>query len=328
MTPILEVRDLSVEFHTRDGVARAVDRVGLRLEPGEVLAVLGESGSGKSVTAQAIMGVLHTPPARVTGGEILYQGRDLLRMSEPQRRRVRGREIGMIFQDALSALDPVFSVGFQLSEALRHGSGMSRSAARARTAELMDLVRIPDARRRLRDYPHQLSGGMRQRVMIALALAQNPKVLIADEPTTALDVTVRAQIMDLLGDLRRSLGMAMILITHDLGVVAGVADRIVIMYAGRTVEQADVYQLYEAPGHPYTRGLLGSVPRLAARRGPLPAIEGAPPSPMRIPRGCAFHPRCPHATEVCRSTPPPRVPLGAGRYSDCHYAAQVAGGLI
>ncbi|HEY2674215.1 MAG TPA: ABC transporter ATP-binding protein [Rugosimonospora sp.] len=328
MTPLLDVRDLFVEFRTRDGVANVLNGVSYHLDPGEVLAVLGESGSGKSVSAQTIMGILDTPPAHVAGGQVFYQGRDLLRLPEAQRRRVRGREIGMIFQDALSALNPVFSVGFQIAEALRHGGGLSRADARKRAVELMDLVRIPGARQRVRDYPHQFSGGMRQRIMIAMALAQRPKVLIADEPTTALDVTVQAQIMDLLAELRRDLGMAMILITHDLGVVADVADRIVVMYAGRIVEQSDVYQLYKSPGHPYTRGLLGSVPRLDAKGTPLSTIRGLPPSLMRIPSGCPFHPRCPHAREVCRSTVPPRVPLGIGRYSACHFAREVVDGLL
>jgi peptide/nickel transport system ATP-binding protein len=274
------------------------------------------------------MGILDTPPAQITGGEILYQGQDLLRMPESARRRFRGREIGMIFQDALSALNPVFSVGFQIAEAVRLGEGTSRADARKRAVELMDLVRIPGARQRIGDYPHQFSGGMRQRIMIAMALAQRPKALIADEPTTALDVTVQAQIMDLLATLRRDLGMAMILITHDLGVVADVADRIVVMYAGRIVEQSDVYQLYRAPGHPYTKGLLGSVPRLAAKGAPLAAISGLPPSLTKIPTGCAFHPRCPYARDVCRAAVPPPVPLGVGRYSACHFAREVADGRL
>jgi peptide/nickel transport system ATP-binding protein len=328
MAPLLDVRDLALQFRTRDSVATALNGVSYHLNPGEVLAVLGESGSGKSVTAHAIMGILDTPPAYVTGGQILYQGQDLLRLPDGARRRFRGREIGMIFQDALSALNPVFSVGFQIAEAVRLGEGTSRSDARKRAVELMELVRIPGARQRIGDYPHQFSGGMRQRIMIAMALAQRPKVLIADEPTTALDVTVQAQIMDLLATLRRDLGMAMILITHDLGVVADVADRTVVMYAGRIVEQADVYQLYRAPGHPYTKGLLGSVPRLRAKGAPLTTISGLPPSLTRIPTGCPFHPRCPYAREVCRAAVPPAVSLGIGRYSACHFAREVADGRL
>jgi oligopeptide/dipeptide ABC transporter ATP-binding protein len=328
MTHLLELRDLFVEFRTRDGVAKVINGVSYHLDPGETLAVLGESGSGKSVTAQAIMGILDTPPGHITGGQILYQGKDLLRMAESERRRVRGREIGMIFQDALSALNPVFSVGFQIGETLRHREGMSKSAARERAVELMDLVKIPGARQRIKDYPHQFSGGMRPRVMIAMALAQNPKVLIADEPTTALDVTVQAQIMDLLGDLRRDLGMAMILITHDLGVVADVADRIAVMYAGRIVEHADVHQLYKAPGHPYTKGLLESIPRLDAKGTELATIRGLPPNLMQIPSGCPFHPRCPYAQDICRTEIPPQIQLGAGRYSACHFAREVVNGHL
>ncbi len=328
MNHLLEVDDLRVEFRTRDGVAKVLNGVSYHLDPGETLAVLGESGSGKSVTAQAIMGILDSPPGYVTGGQIRYKGRDLLRLPGNERRQVRGREIAMIFQDALSALNPVFSVGFQIAETLRTREGMAKSDALNRAVELMDLVKIPGARQRVRDYPHQFSGGMRQRVMIAMALAQNPKVLIADEPTTALDVTVQAQIMDLLGDLRRELDMAMVLITHDLGVVADVADRIAVMYAGRIVEHAGVHQLYKAPGHPYTRGLLSSIPRLDLKGTQLATIKGLPPNLMRIPTGCAFHPRCPYAREVCRAAFPPDIRLGADRYSECHFAQEVVDGRL
>ncbi|WP_405091157.1 ABC transporter ATP-binding protein [Micromonospora sp. NBC_01392] len=320
---LLEVRDLHVEFRTREGVARVINGVTYHLDAGETLAVLGESGSGKSVTAQAIMGILDTPPAYVRGGQIRYRGRDLLTRSEEERRQVRGTEIAMIFQDALSALNPVFPVGWQIGESLRQRAGLSRADARRRTVELMDLVRIPAAAKRLGDYPHQFSGGMRQRVMIAMALALDPKVLIADEPTTALDVTVQAQIMDLLADLRRDLGMALILITHDLGVVAGVADRIAVMYAGRIVEHADVRSLYRAPAHPYTKGLLESIPRLDVRGQALSTIPGLPPNLMRIPPGCPFHPRCPYAQQVCVDEVPHDLVLGDGRTSACHFAQEV-----
>ncbi|WP_431931934.1 ABC transporter ATP-binding protein [Micromonospora sp. RP3T] len=320
---LLEVRDLHVEFRTREGVARVINGVTYHLDAGETLAVLGESGSGKSVTAQAIMGILDTPPAYVRSGEIRYRGRDLLTRSEEERRQVRGTEIAMIFQDALSALNPVFPVGWQIGESLRQRAGLSRADARRRTVELMDLVRIPAAVKRLGDYPHQFSGGMRQRVMIAMALALDPKVLIADEPTTALDVTVQAQIMDLLADLRRDLGMALILITHDLGVVAGVADRIAVMYAGRIVEHADVRSLYRAPAHPYTKGLLESIPRLDVRGQALSTIPGLPPNLMRIPPGCPFHPRCPYAQQVCVDEVPHDLVLGDGRTSACHFAQEV-----
>ncbi|MEU6356836.1 ABC transporter ATP-binding protein [Streptomyces sp. NPDC047072] len=315
---LLEVRDLHVEFRTRDGVAKAVDGVGFRVDAGETLAVLGESGSGKSVTAQAVMGILDMPPGRITGGEILFRGRDLLTLTEKERRRVRGAEMAMIFQDALSALNPVLSVGDQLGEMFVVHRGMSKKDARARAVELMDRVRIPAAKERVRDYPHQFSGGMRQRVMIAMALALEPALIIADEPTTALDVTVQAQVMDLLAELQREYRMALVLITHDLGVVADVADRIAVMYAGRMVEQSPVHDLYKAPAHPYTRGLLDSIPRLDQKGRELYAIKGLPPNLTDIPAGCAFHPRCPTARDVCRTDVPPLYEVDQQRTSACH----------
>ncbi|WP_326610517.1 ABC transporter ATP-binding protein [Streptomyces scopuliridis] len=322
---LLEVRDLQVEFHTRDGVARAVNGVSYAVDAGETLAVLGESGSGKSVTAQAVMGILDMPPGRITGGQVLFQGRDLLRLKEEQRRRIRGAEMAMIFQDALSSLNPVLTVGAQLGEMFIVHRGMSRKQARAKAVELMDRVRIPAARERVDDYPHQFSGGMRQRIMIAMALALEPSLIIADEPTTALDVTVQAQVMDLLAELRRELNMGLILITHDLGVVADVADRIAVMYAGRIVETAPVYEIYRAPAHPYTRALLRSIPRLDQKGRELYAIKGLPPNLLRIPPGCAFNPRCPMAQDVCRTEVPPlfevaEAPGAAeGRRSACYF---------
>ena len=316
---LLEVRDLHVEFRTRDGVAKAVNGVTYGVDAGETLAVLGESGSGKSVTAQAVMGILDTPPARITGGEVLFQGRDLLTLKEEERRRVRGAEMAMVFQDALSSLNPVLTVGDQLGEMFVVHRGMSRKDARARAVELMDRVRIPAARERVRQYPHEFSGGMRQRVMIAMALALEPALIIADEPTTALDVTVQAQVMDLLAELRREYAMGLILITHDLGVVADVADRIAVMYAGRIVESAPVHDIYKAPAHPYTRGLLESVPRLDHKGRELRAIRGLPPNLMHIPPGCAFHPRCPTARDVCASDEPPLYPVAEDRGSACHF---------
>jgi oligopeptide transport system ATP-binding protein len=304
-TPLLEVRDLHVEFRTREGVARAVNGVSYSVAAGETLAVLGESGSGKSVAAQAVMGILDTPPGLVTEGRILFQGRDLLKVSEAERRKVRGARMAMIFQDALSALNPVLTVGFQLGEMFRVHRGLSRRDAKVRAVELMERVRIPGARERVNDYPHQFSGGMRQRIMIAMALALEPDLIIADEPTTALDVTVQAQVMDLLAELQREYRMGLILITHDLGVVADVADRIAVMYAGRIVETAPVRDLYRRPAHPYTRGLLRSIPRLDRKGRELYAIKGLPPSLLHIPGGCAFHPRCPQARDVCRSEVPP-----------------------
>jgi len=259
---LLEVRDLHIEFRTGDGVAKVINGVSYHLDAGEALAVLGESGSGKSVTAQAIMGILDIPPGKITSGAIFYQGRDLLKASEEDRRQVRGHDIAMIFQDALSALNPVFTVGFQLGELFRKHRGMSRQAAKARAVELLDLVRIPAAKDRINDFPHQFSGGMRQRVMIAMALALEPEILIADEPTTALDVTVQAQVMGLLAELQSERNMSLILITHDMGVVADVADEISVMYAGRVVEDAPVRDIYARPAHPYTKALLESIPRV------------------------------------------------------------------
>ncbi|MFF9866143.1 ABC transporter ATP-binding protein [Streptomyces sp. NPDC013953] len=316
---LLEVRDLYVEFRTRDGVAHAVNGVSYAVDAGETLAVLGESGSGKSVTAQAVMGILDTPPGRITGGEILFQGRDLLRLKEDARRRIRGAGMAMVFQDALSALNPVLSVGDQLGEMFVVHRGMSKKAARARAVELMDRVRIPAARERAGQYPHQFSGGMRQRIMIAMAMALEPDLIIADEPTTALDVTVQAQVMDLLAELRRELGMGLILITHDLGVVADVADRIAVMYAGRIVETAPVHDVYQAPAHPYTQGLLDSIPRLHHKGKELYAIKGLPPNLLDIPPGCAFHPRCPRAQDVCRTEEPPLYEVSEDRRSACHF---------
>ncbi|SED70303.1 oligopeptide transport system ATP-binding protein [Streptomyces sp. 2231.1] len=316
---LLEVCDLRVEFRTRDGVAHAVNGVSYGVDAGETLAVLGESGSGKSVTAQAVMGILDMPPGRITGGRILFQGQDLLTLKEEERRRIRGAQMAMIFQDALSALNPVLSVGDQLAEMFVVHRGASRKDARARSVELMDRVRIPAAAQRARDYPHQFSGGMRQRIMIAMALALEPALVIADEPTTALDVTVQAQVMDLLAELQREYRMGLILITHDLGVVADVADRIAVMYAGKIIESAPVHDIYKAPAHPYTRGLLDSIPRLDQKGQELYAIKGLPPNLTRIPPGCSFHPRCPMARDVCRTDEPALYEVSEVRGSACHF---------
>ncbi|MFB6889697.1 ABC transporter ATP-binding protein [Kitasatospora sp. NPDC056327] len=324
--PLLDVRDLHVEFVTRDGVARAVNGVNYSVRAGETLAVLGESGSGKSVTAQAIMGILDMPPARIPQGEILFRGQDMLRMDKERRRQIRGQKIAMIFQDALSSLNPVLTVGFQLGEMFRAHHRTSRKAAKEKAVELMDRVRIPAAKDRVNDYPHQFSGGMRQRIMIAMALALEPDLIIADEPTTALDVTVQAQVMDLLAELQAEYHMGLILITHDLGVVADVADKIAVMYAGRIVETAPVHELYARPAHPYTRGLLDSIPRLDQKGQELYAIKGLPPNLLRIPPGCAFNPRCPRAQDVCRREVPALFPVTeddgtepAGRGSACFF---------
>ncbi|MBW5251455.1 ABC transporter ATP-binding protein [Streptomyces poriferorum] len=316
---LLEVRDLHVEFHTRDGVAKAVNGVNYSVAEGETLAVLGESGSGKSVTAQAIMGILDMPPGKISGGEILFKDRDLLKLKKEERRKIRGQEMAMIFQDALSSLNPVLTVGQQLGEMFVVHRGMSRKDAKAKAVELMDRVRIPAAKERVGNYPHQFSGGMRQRIMIAMALALEPSLIIADEPTTALDVTVQAQVMDLLAELQRELNMGLILITHDLGVVADVADKIAVMYAGRIVETSPVHDIYKAPAHPYTKGLLRSIPRLDQKGQELYAIKGLPPNLLHIPPGCAFNPRCPMAQDVCRKDVPPLFDVAEHRQSACYF---------
>ena len=316
---LLEVRDLHVEFKTKDGVIKAVNGVNYSVDAGETLAVLGESGSGKSVTAQAIMGILDMPPGRIPRGEILFQGEDLLTMGREQRRKIRGAKTAMIFQDALSALNPVLTVGYQLGEMYRVHRGASRKEAKEKAVELMERVKIPAAKARVSDFPHQFSGGMRQRIMIAMALALEPDLIIADEPTTALDVTVQAQVMELLADLQREFNMGLILITHDLGVVADGADKIAVMYAGRIVENAPVRELYKSPAHPYTRGLLDSIPRLDKKGQELDAIRGLPPSLLAIPEGCSFNPRCPMARERCRVDDPPLYDVAEERGSACHF---------
>jgi oligopeptide transport system ATP-binding protein len=318
---LLEVDQLQVEFRTRDGVAKAINGVSFDLREGETLAILGESGSGKSVTAQAIMGILDTPPAFITGGEVRYCGQDILQLSDEERRRIRGPEISMVFQDALSALNPVFPVGWQIGEMFRKHRGMNKSDSQAEAVRLMERVQIPGAAQRVKAYPHQFSGGMRQRIMIAMAIALDPAVLIADEPTTALDVTVQAQIMQLLADLQQERKMGLILITHDLGVVADVADRIAVMYAGRIVEQADAFELYAQPAHPYTKGLLDSIPRLDQKGETLSAIGGLPPNLTNIPPGCPFNPRCHYAQDICRVDPPPPLrEVARHRLAACHFS--------
>ncbi len=323
---LLDVEDLHVEFHTADGIARAINGVNFTLNAGETLAILGESGSGKSVTAQAIMGILDMPPAKIPQGSVRYCGQELLTMPEDQRRHVRGPEISMIFQDALSSLNPVFPVGWQIAEMFRQHRGMNRTDALEQAVRLMERVAIPGAKSRVKAFPHQFSGGMRQRIMIAMAIALDPAVLIADEPTTALDVTVQAQIMGLLAELQQERQMGLILITHDLGVVADVADRIAVMYAGRIVEQADVYELYRKPAHPYTKGLLDSIPRLDQKGETLSAIGGLPPNLMRIPPGCAFNPRCRYAQDICRVDRPELLEVAPGRLSACHFSQEVLHG--
>jgi len=320
--PVLEVRGLATHFHTRDGVVRAVDGLDFTLQPGEILGVVGESGCGKSVTSLSIMRLLPSPPAHYASGEIRYKGRDLLALSEREMRRLRGNDISMIFQDPMSSLNPVLSIGDQLVEAIMLHQNLSRRAALEHAREMLDLVHIPEARRRLDEYPHQLSGGMRQRVMIAMALSCNPSVLIADEPTTALDVTIQAQILTLMEEIRDKLRTAIILITHDLGVVAEMADRVIVMYAGRKVEEAAVVDLFENPRHPYTRGLMTSVPHLEAEalesgRKRLSEIPGIVPALTDLPPGCAFAERCPFVVERCRRETPPLVEVGTRHHAAC-----------
>ena len=330
-SPVLSVEDLHVEFRTREGVVNAVNGVSYTVSEGETLAILGESGSGKSVSAQAIMGILDSPPAVVPHGEILFEGQNLLTMSAEDQRKVRGPGISMIFQDALSALNPVYSVGFQIAEMFRTHRGTSRKEARKHAIELMDRVRIPAAAQRIDDYPHQFSGGMRQRVMIAMAIALDPRILIADEPTTALDVTVQAQVMDLLKDLQRDTGMGLVLITHDLGVVNEVADNVAVMYAGRIVERGTVDDVFGNPAHPYTEGLMASIPMLEAKGGRLQPIGGQPPNLSSIPSGCPFHPRCPKRRlgadalpgRNCAEDVPPLRVVVPGREAACHYSEEV-----
>ncbi len=323
---LLDVRDLHVEFRTRDGLAKAINGVSFDLREGETLSILGESGSGKSVTAQAVMGILDTPPGFITGGEVRYCGTDLLKLPEKDLQEVRGAQIAMIFQDALSSLNPVFPVGWQIAEMMRIHWKMNKADALARAIRLMERVNIPGAAQRVNAYPHQFSGGMRQRIMIAMAIALDPAVLIADEPTTALDVTVQAQIMNLLKELQDERQMGLILITHDLGVVADVSDRIAVMYAGRLVETGDVFELYAKPAHPYTKGLLDSIPRLDQKGQTLAAIGGLPPNLLKIPPGCPFNPRCKYAQDVCRKgAPPALLEVAPGRFSACHFAKEVLG---
>jgi oligopeptide/dipeptide ABC transporter ATP-binding protein len=323
--PLLEVEDLAVEFHTRDGIVRAVNGLSWSVSPGRTLAIVGESGSGKSVSVQTVMGLLQTPPAKVVRGEIRFAGDNLLAMDRRQHRAMCGERIAMVFQDALAALNPVYSVGFQLTEALVVRRKLRRREAKLRAVELLDLVKVPNARQRVKEYPHQFSGGMRQRVMIAMALAMEPEVLIADEPTTALDVTVQAQIMRLLAEIQADRQMALILITHDLGVVADVADDITVMYAGRAVEQAGVNDIFAAPAHPYTKALLRSIPRVDLKGQELEVIAGRPPVLTDIPPGCAFHPRCTYVREICHTERPALVSGNGDRVAACHFTQDVIG---
>jgi len=315
---LLEVINLQTHFLTRGGVVRAVDGVSWDVEEGETVALVGESGCGKSVTALSIMRLVEPAAGRIVGGRILFKGRDLLTLDEEEMRRVRGREIGMIFQEPMTSLNPVLTIGRQLTEGLEIHLGLSRDEARRRAIERLGLVGIPDPERRLSQYPHQFSGGMRQRMMIAMALACDPPLVLADEPTTALDVTIQAQILELMKDLSRRLGVAMLIITHNLGVVARYADRVNVMYAGRIIERGTARQIYSSPRHPYTLGLLRSVPRLdEPRRARLAPIEGQPPDLTRLPAGCSFTPRCAFRVARCEKEAPPLQTVSEGHVSAC-----------
>jgi peptide/nickel transport system ATP-binding protein len=324
---LLEVENLQTHFRTPDGVNRAVDGVSFQVEQGETLAIVGESGCGKSVTANSILRLIPEPPGRIAGS-IRFQGTDLLKLSDRAMRAIRGNDISMIFQEPMTSLNPVLNVGRQLGETLRLHQGLDKRAAEARAVDMLALVGISEPRRRVREYPHQMSGGMRQRVMIAMALACNPKLLIADEPTTALDVTIQAQILELMADLKRKVGAAIVLITHDLGVVAEVAERVMVMYAGRKVEEAPVAQLFRSPRHPYTQGLLGAVPKLGSSLTGtdtrLAEIPGQVPSLKQRIRGCVFASRCRLATNLCRELPPALETKAPGHVAACHFAPREA----
>ena len=319
--PLLTVENLRTHFLTFEGVARAVDDVTFSLEGGETLGLVGESGCGKSVTALTVMGLIPSPPGRVAGGRIRFRGRDLLTLSAEEMRNIRGNRVSMIFQEPMTSLNPVFTVGDQIAEMFVFHRGVGRKESRQRAVDMLAKVQIPSPAKRAGEYPHQLSGGMRQRAMIAIALACDPEILIADEPTTALDVTIQAQILDLMLKLKQDTGAAIIMITHDLGVIAETAQRVVVMYAGRVVEEASTTALFEAPLHPYTQGLLHSVPRMGQRarlgRERLTEISGVVPSLYALPDGCAFHPRCPEAEKICRREAPQLTDAGGGRRIRC-----------
>jgi len=329
--PLLEIDDLRTHFFTGAGVVRAVDGVSWQVRGGETLGVVGESGCGKSVTALSILRLVADPPGRIVGGAIRFEGHSLLDLSESQMEAVRGNDISMIFQEPMTSLNPLMTIGRQIGEAIALHQGLSQREALEQASEMLRRVHIPEAERRVHAYPHQLSGGMRQRAMIAMALSCNPKLLIADEPTTALDVTIQAQILDLMRELQETLGTAIILITHDMGVIAENADRVVVMYAGRKVEEASADDLFEQPGHPYTMGLLGSLPNLEvaahtqARRARLVEIKGMVPSLADLPQGCSFAPRCGFATDECRAVYPPLEQHRPGHWVACWHAERLLG---
>lgn len=314
---LLEVKNLKTYFYTDEGVVKSVDDVSFDVEKGKTLGIVGESGCGKSITSLSIMQLVETPPGKIVGGEIIYQGENLLEKNKDQMRKIRGGEIAMIFQEPMTSLNPVFTVGKQIMEALRLHTDLDKEKAKERAIEMLKLVKIPLPEKRFNEYPHQLSGGMRQRVMIAMALSCNPKLLICDEPTTALDVTIQAQILDLMNQLKKETGTSILFITHDLGVVAEVCDDVAVMYCGRVVERGDVKTIFANPSHPYTKGLLGSIPRLGDAGKELKSIPGNVPNPKYMPKGCKFEPRCPYASEKCREEEPGFFQIEEGHISRC-----------
>ncbi len=321
---LLEVNDLATYFFTADGVVKAVDGVSYHVDERETIAIVGESGSGKSVSALSVMRLVASPPGRVVHGEINFEGQDLLKLSDADMRHVRGNDIAMVFQEPMTSLNPVLTIGYQLTEALKLHMGMSQSEANDRAADLLKLVGIPDSERRLKDYPHQFSGGMRQRVMIALAVSCNPRLIIADEPTTALDVTIQAQVLEVMRDLADQFGTAIVIITHNLGVVARYAERVIVMYAGRIIESGSAADVYHDPKHPYTLGLLKSVPRLDEDRPEkLDAIEGLPPLVIDLPDACAFAPRCPYVIDKCNESMPELEEVKPAHWARCFRSAEL-----
>ena len=324
--PILEVQELCTSFFTDEGVVHAIDKVSFSLIKGETLGIVGESGSGKTVTSKTLMRIIPSPPGKITGGKVLFHGEDLVTATDKRMQKIRGNKIAMIFQEPMSALNPVFTVGWQIDESLRlHQKDLSKAQRAKRVLEMLHKVKIPSPEQRVREYPHQLSGGMRQRVMIAIALACNPEILIADEPTTALDVTIQAQVLRLIGDLKTELGTAVILITHDLGVVAEVCDRVLVMYAGQVVEEAGIDDIFHKPSHPYTRALLRSIPKRGKRiaGAKFESIEGMVPDLKKLPKGCRFQGRCDIEKERCREEEPPLVKVGERQSSRCFFADEV-----
>jgi oligopeptide/dipeptide ABC transporter ATP-binding protein len=317
---LLDVKNLHTYFFTPEGVVKAVDGVSFHLGRRESLAIVGESGCGKTVTALSIIRLVPDPPGKIMEGEIFFEGRDLVKLEGKELRQIRGNQIGMIFQDPMTSLNPVYTIGNQIIEAIRTHTNLSMRESKARAIELLEMVEIPQAKNRLKDFPHEFSGGMRQRVMIAMAISCNPKILIADEPTTALDVTIQAQIIELLERLRMEVGLAVILITHDLGVVAGTAENVLVMYAGKVVEYGKIEDIYYRSKHPYAWSLMRSIPRMDEKKEKLMVIPGQPPSLINLPPGCSFQPRCPFAEAICEEEEPPLKDVGSGHLSACHFA--------